>query len=420
MNKRHSLTRSNSRGPIDTNIKSVKVSNSGKKVRSLTTRQSQELGKTGKSALLIDKYVAQAKEETSDLPSGAVKIAYKGGVYEGEVISEMPNGKGTWEGRDSSKYVGQWCDGLPHGQGTYIQPASGESVGDDLNLDIRPGTADFENLMPDDASTFKYIGDWIHGRTKGRGTLTMPDGTVYEGDFDDGPDGEGIRMHVNGEIYSGNFYCGFWNGGIVRLPNGEYLQDCEKGTIRWDGGTYVGGLKKAMSEGFGVWKVSEDEKYIGEWVDGERKGWAYLLGPEPKSEGFIGVKSKGTYEYFGEVWSGEPHMKGVLVRPDGEIELGFFKDGGLWNGFETIQGRTAIMHYVDGEISTGPFEIPTKMFHSTEGSVVGLIDDIRSSSHDASDSKSWSAVKKQIESLVDRAMNLVLESIDDIHQITID
>jgi len=39
--------------------------------------------------------------------------------YVGEFQNTLPNGQGTMIYWDNSKYVGEWKDGKPHGQGTY-------------------------------------------------------------------------------------------------------------------------------------------------------------------------------------------------------------------------------------------------------------------------------------------------------------
>ena len=42
-----------------------------------------------------------------------VTIEYQGGTYTGEVVGDVPNGKGTWVLPDKTKYVGQFKDGKP-------------------------------------------------------------------------------------------------------------------------------------------------------------------------------------------------------------------------------------------------------------------------------------------------------------------
>ena len=42
-----------------------------------------------------------------------VTIEYQGGIYTGEVVGDVPNGKGTWVLPDKTKYVGEFKDGKP-------------------------------------------------------------------------------------------------------------------------------------------------------------------------------------------------------------------------------------------------------------------------------------------------------------------
>ena len=69
--------------------------------------------------------------------------------------------------------------------------------------------------------------------TPGVGTLTWPDGVVYEGDF---------------------------NGGNL----------IGKGTYRWpDGSTYTGGILNGKREGDGKFECSGGQLYEGQWKNGK-------------------------------------------------------------------------------------------------------------------------------------------------------
>ena len=79
-----------------------------------------------------------------------------------------------------NKYVGEYKDGIKHGQGTSTFPD-----GD------------------------KYEGEWKNGGKNGQGTYTFPDGQKYVGKWKDGnpwngteydKDGKIISKYVNGEM----------------------------------------------------------------------------------------------------------------------------------------------------------------------------------------------------------------------------
>ena len=65
-------------------------------------------------------------------------------------------------GSDGSKYVGEWRDDKPHGQGTYT-------------------FADGEN----------YVGEFKDDKSHGQGTFTWFDGSKFVGKFNDGDQQQG-------------------------------------------------------------------------------------------------------------------------------------------------------------------------------------------------------------------------------------
>lgn len=81
-------------------------------------------------------------------------IRYNGGMYEGEIV-----------------------DNLPHGQGTYTR-----------------------------TDGFKYIGEWKHGEMHGSGVLTFSDGAEYVGEL------KNDALHGTGKItlFNGSFFAGEW------------------------------------------------------------------------------------------------------------------------------------------------------------------------------------------------------------------
>jgi len=101
--------------------------------------------------------------------------------------------------------VGEFKDGVEHGQGTFTYP----------NGD-------------------KYIGEWKDGIPNGQGTRTYTDGSKYEGEFKDGKKhGQGTTTYSNGIKYVGEFkYDTTWkgtfydiNGNIVdRVVNGNWIK----------------------------------------------------------------------------------------------------------------------------------------------------------------------------------------------------
>ncbi len=101
---------------------------------------------------------------------------------------------GKYTYADGSNYIGEFKDGLRHGQGTYTF-ASGQ----------------------------KYVGEWKDGKRNGKGTNTFPNGEKYVGEFKgDKRDGKGTYTFKNGENYVGEWLEDKRNGqGINNFPNGQ-------------------------------------------------------------------------------------------------------------------------------------------------------------------------------------------------------
>jgi hypothetical protein len=68
-----------------------------------------------------DKYVGEFRDGMSHGQGTYYSLAdgeFKGDKYVGEFRDGMPNGRGTYSYADGDKYVGEWRDGKSHGQGT--------------------------------------------------------------------------------------------------------------------------------------------------------------------------------------------------------------------------------------------------------------------------------------------------------------
>jgi hypothetical protein len=80
-----------------------------------------------------------------------------GSRYIGEFNDGMPNGQGKLIYTNGAQYEGQVRDGVPNGQGAYL----------------------YSNGM-------HYSGQFLNGLPNGKGTLTLPDGSQFTGEFKDG------------------------------------------------------------------------------------------------------------------------------------------------------------------------------------------------------------------------------------------
>ena len=112
------------------------------------------------------------------------------GKYVGEFKDDKPNGQGTLKYRDGSQYVGEFKDGHRNGQGTHT---------------VRNWT---------------YVGEFKRDRYDGLGTLTSSGGGKYVGEFKDNSYyGRGIEYSADGAVLQ----AGIWeNDKLVRPEAGQY------------------------------------------------------------------------------------------------------------------------------------------------------------------------------------------------------
>ena len=109
---------------------------------------------------------------------------FNDGIYEGEAIDEVPNGKGRWTlEKDYGYYEGDFTNGLLHGNG---------------------------KLYFKDVGTFE--GNWVDGAFTGEGKVVYPSGVVEEGTFVNMELIRGKRSCLGGEVYEGEFLNGKFHG----------------------------------------------------------------------------------------------------------------------------------------------------------------------------------------------------------------
>ena len=89
---------------------------------------------------------------------------YKNGdIYKGQWINGKRKGQGKYTWKNGASYEGQWKDGKKHGQGTYFEK--------DISISVKGAS---------------YIGKWENDMKNGQGKMIYPDGTSYEGRFENG------------------------------------------------------------------------------------------------------------------------------------------------------------------------------------------------------------------------------------------
>ena len=125
----------------------------------------------------------------------------EGSPYKGDDLSKIKhwdNCEGVFtfsykEPFEGEKYVGEFQDGKPHGQGTFIFP-DGEKYLGKFKYGKRNGKG-----TQTWADGGKYVGEWKANKRHGQGTLTYADGRVYIGQFVDGLEhGDGTCFKKDG------------------------------------------------------------------------------------------------------------------------------------------------------------------------------------------------------------------------------
>lgn len=215
-----------------------------------------------------------------------------GSKYSGEWKSRYPDGKGTKTYSDGTKRTGMWKKGKPvddqgNIQEEYIAGKKEEQQDDGTNIqsgclsgDCKNGTGVF--AYPDGS---KYEGAFQNGKFEGNGTFYFANNDKYVGQFKENyPHGAGARYHADGTVENGEWREGeFVGSSLIESGKVGCIQgDCAegKGTYIFKEGSakYVGDFKSGQPHGFGICTYANGDRYRGEWADGAfmGKGTLYL------------------------------------------------------------------------------------------------------------------------------------------------
>ena len=88
---------------------------------------------------------------------------------------------------NGDEYIGEWKDGLKHGQGTSTVADGDKYIGEFKDGLFRHGKGTMTYLNGNE-----YVGGWVDGIRNGKGILTLPNGKKFVGYFNDGIFGNGI------------------------------------------------------------------------------------------------------------------------------------------------------------------------------------------------------------------------------------
>eukprot|EP00929_Paragymnodinium_shiwhaense_P111975 TRINITY_DN80220_c0_g1_i1.p1 TRINITY_DN80220_c0_g1~~TRINITY_DN80220_c0_g1_i1.p1 ORF type:complete len:1264 (-),score=271.42 TRINITY_DN80220_c0_g1_i1:176-3967(-) len=178
---------------------------------------------------------------------------------------------------------------------------------------------------PDGSS---YEGEFAQHWRHGRGTLTLPDGSYYMGEWTRNMrHGKGAEYLSDGTVYLGHFVCDLREGqGDVTWPEGsKYSGDFAKGGAhgfgelsRTDGSIYRGQFVSDALQGSGQMTWRDGSAYNGQFKNSRRHG--------------IGTMSwaVGRWRSYDGSWqNGVQHGSGKLTNWKGEDYFGLFVAGRL-------------------------------------------------------------------------------------------
>ncbi|WBR14615.1 Morn repeat protein [Pandoravirus kuranda] len=209
-------------------------------------------------------------------------------------------------------YLGDWCDGRPHGVGISYKLGFRSLTEPQFYMDKLP---DAPALLPRWHSDplapgghLLYEGEWREGRPDGFGIMTYTHERRYEGrwrcgrrhgtgtftvdwrcstfamrlecEWSNGACHGRAKVRHRGFTWKGNVAHGFF-GGTVELMHsrisayGEWNDNQFDGTITWSdarGSIYAGSCTKGRAHGFGTLKHEDGRRFEASWSDGALDG----------------------------------------------------------------------------------------------------------------------------------------------------
>ena len=124
----------------------------------------------------------------NECPGSPLKKKYS------SIPSSWHNCEGTFvftdKGFENNKYLGEFKDGQPNGQGTYYFLADNENYGDKYAGQFKDGIiygqGTYYFLADNEFKGDKYEGEYKDGNRNGQGTYTFADGRIVEGQWRNG------------------------------------------------------------------------------------------------------------------------------------------------------------------------------------------------------------------------------------------
>ena len=253
--------------------------------------------------------------------------------YNGQMLNDKFDGKGTMSFPDGSSYKGGFKDDKQHGYGEFIDKDGNKSIGNwkngQLDLDGEIKTINKDGTI--------LTGKWKNGKLEGNAKVIFPDGGQYEGQLIDKGfklHGKGILTKKDGTRYEGEF------------ENGQLIE--AKVYDEWSMLRYDGELQGVIKHGIG--KEYKDDKliYEGEYKNDKFNGKGilhYQYGSTPNTK------------YEGEFKDNKPNGKGKFIYPNGTIYEGEVVDGKRHGKGKTLEEHQITVRNKYNELKTDKIRI---------------------------------------------------------------
>lgn len=241
----------------------------------------------------------------------------------------LPGGaryEGEWLGDDKENQSAQfaWAGRQRHGQGTLELPDGWRYCGQ-FRFNQKSGYGSYTN-----PAGSIYRGQWADDLQNGNGEEHWADGSAFEGQFLAGEKhGWGRFMWGNGCLYEGEFERSDMNGeGLYtwsdgRVYSGQWRRNFmgPTGTMQWpDGRVYEGEFKEGKKDGHGTHWWPDGRSYCGQWRLGRQHG----LGVACTARGAecTGLWNDGTFIKWISVGEGDTEKGGGRGGDLQEVSVG--------------------------------------------------------------------------------------------------
>ena len=218
-------------------------------------------------------------------PHGKGKhVDYTGIVYEGDFVDGKQTGKCICKYINGYTYEGEVLNNLKHGQGKLYK----------------------ENYICE--------GKWNNNLFTGFGIYKYPNGTVFEGKFENSVIIDGINKDVNGDVFEGTFVFIQNNNytGLCKGNSNDTIQSNQTNTyykkgkmVYKNGDVYEGEFADNKLNDYGKMIYANGDVYNGHWKNGIKHGQGELINIE-------GL----TYNCY---WNnGKKNGRGFIIYPNGD------------------------------------------------------------------------------------------------------